>query len=91
MYSRETFVTNKTGLHARPAQLFVKEASKYESDIRIIKDENKYNAKSIMSILTMAANKGTKIIIEANGIDEEMAVEALVKLLDSGFGDEHDQ
>lgn len=87
MYSKETIVSNETGLHARPAQLFVKEAGKYSSDIWIIKDENKYNAKSIMSVLTMAASKGTKLTIEANGEDEEAAVKTLVEILNSGFGE----
>ena len=73
---REVIVKNRTGLHARPAALFVQMANKYESEITIIKDDQKVNGKSIMGILMLAAEKGAKIIIEADGSDaEEAAIE----------------
>ena len=81
-------VQNATGLHARPASMFIQAASKFKSDIFVIKDGNKINAKSIMGIMAAGISKGTEIIIEANGPDEEQAVEKLVELVNSKFGEE---
>ena len=74
-------VKNRTGLHARPAAVFVQKASKYESDITIIKEDQEVNGKSIMGILMLAAEKGAKITIIARGDDAERAVEELSELL----------
>ncbi len=68
------------GLHARPAAIFVNEASKYKSDIFVKKDEKKVNAKSIMGILMLALYKGSQIIIVGDGPDEKEAVAALQKI-----------
>lgn len=87
MYKVEVELKNKTGLHARPASLFVKEASKFSSDVKIIKDEKKYNPKSIIAILSMGAVKGSKLTIVAEGEDEKEAVEALKALVDTNFGE----
>ena len=78
---KEVVVKNKTGLHARPAALFVQVANKYESDIKIIKDEQEVNGKSIMGILMLAAEKGSRITIIADGDDAEKAVEELSSIL----------
>jgi phosphocarrier protein HPr len=78
---KEIVVENKTGLHARPAALFVQMANKYESDITIIKDEQEVNGKSIMGILMLAAEKGARITIVAEGDDAEAAVEELSEIL----------
>lgn len=83
----EATLNNKTGLHARPASMFVKEASKYSSDIRVIKDGQEYNAKSIMGILGMGATMGTRLTITAEGSDEREAVTALKNMIDSNFGE----
>ncbi len=85
---REATLLNKTGLHARPAALFVQEASKYKSDIKVEKDGKQVNAKSIMGILSLGVAQGTKIKITANGVDEKDALDALVKLVASKFGEE---
>lgn len=74
-------VENKTGLHARPAAIFVQLANKFESEITIIKDEQKVNGKSIMGILMLAAERGAKITIIAEGSDAEKAADELSKLL----------
>lgn len=87
MYKEEVALINETGLHARPASVFVKEAGKYEADIQIIKDGKKYNAKSIMGILSMGAAKGDKLTISAEGADEKEAVKELIELINSGFGE----
>jgi len=81
LVKREIVVQNKTGLHARPAALFVQLANKYESDITIIKDDQEVNGKSIMAILMLAAEKGAKITIVAEGNDAETAVNELSEIL----------
>ncbi|WP_432408229.1 HPr family phosphocarrier protein [Wukongibacter sp. M2B1] len=87
MYKVEIKLKNETGLHARPASLFVKEASKYSSDITIIKDGKGFTGKSIMGILSMGAVKGDMLIIEGKGEDEIKAVDALKALIESNFGE----
>lgn len=77
MYEVEIMVMNEQGLHARPASIVAKKASKFTSNITLIKDEKEFNAKSIINILSMAATKGDKIKIVANGDDEAKAVEEL--------------
>lgn len=71
----------KTGLHARPAALFVQEANKFSSDIYVEKDSKKVNAKSIMGIMSLAISSGTEVYISAEGSDAEQAVNALVALV----------
>jgi len=78
---RELVVQNKTGLHARPAAMFVQVANKYDSEITIIKEDQEVNGKSIMGILMLAAEKGARIIIVADGDDAEKAVEELSGIL----------
>ena len=78
---KEIVVKNKTGLHARPAAIFVQLANKYDSDITIIKDDQEVNGKSIMGILMLAAEKGSRITIIANGDDAEEAVNELAEIL----------
>lgn len=85
MTSVEVVLKNETGLHARPASQFVQNASKFKSVIKVIKCGKEHNAKSIMSILSMGAGKGTELIIEASGEDEKEAVNALKTLVESGF------
>lgn len=70
-------IKNKQGLHARPAALFVQIASKFDSEITVKKGKQSVNGKSIMGILMLAANKGSKIILEANGDDAEGAIAEL--------------
>lgn len=88
MTSKEITILNATGLHARPASMFVQEAGKYKSQINLIKGEKKINAKSIMGIMAGGLSKGTVITIEAEGEDEVAAVDALVGLIESKFGEE---
>ncbi|MFA6636173.1 MAG: HPr family phosphocarrier protein [Candidatus Omnitrophota bacterium] len=86
---RDILVKNKTGLHARPAALFVQKANKYESDIKILKDGQEVNGKSIMGILMLAAEKGARIKIVISGNDAEEAMEELSSML-SGEMDEEE-
>ncbi|MBM3247980.1 MAG: HPr family phosphocarrier protein [Candidatus Omnitrophica bacterium] len=74
-------IKNKQGLHARPAALFVQIASKYDSEITVKKGKETVNGKSIMGILMLAANKGSKITIEATGVDAKEVISELEALL----------
>ncbi len=87
MYSKTITIQNKTGLHARPANLFVSAAKKFKSDISVEMNSKKANAKSIITILTLGAAKGSTVTISAEGTDEETAVDELVSLIESGFGE----
>lgn len=78
---KDIIIKNKTGLHARPAALFVQIANKFESDITIIKDGQEVNGKSIMGILMLAAEKGAKIVVVAEGPDSEKAIKELSAVL----------
>lgn len=88
MVSNDLVITNKTGLHARPASKFVQIANDYKCEIYIEKENTKVNAKSIMGVMTLGASKGTKITIIADGIDEEEALKALSELIETKFGEE---
>lgn len=74
---------HESDLHARSASLFVKEASKYYCDIKIIKEGNEYEAKSILGIIGLGATKGDQITILARGDDEEEAIDSLIKVLEN--------
>ncbi len=88
MVEKEVVVKNKLGLHARPSALFVRKASKFKSDIKLIKDDVEVNGKSIMGLMMLAAEMGSKIIIRADGEDEEKALEALVTLFENKFDED---
>jgi phosphocarrier protein HPr len=81
MVEREAVVVPEAGLHARPAARFVKEAKSYSADIVVIKDGREANAKSSLKLMTLGAKRGDKVIIRAEGEDEEAAVHALVAIL----------
>jgi phosphotransferase system HPr (HPr) family protein len=81
MVDREAVVVPEAGLHARPAARFVKEAKSYGSDIVVIKDGVEVNAKSSLRLMTLGAKHGDKVVIRAEGEDEEAAVDALVAIL----------
>jgi phosphocarrier protein len=84
---RTVTIRNRLGLHARPAGEFVKAASKFESTITIAKGELEVNGKSIMGVMTLAAECGSKVTVRADGEDAESAVDALAEVLDREFGD----
>lgn len=81
MIKKNLIIKNKQGLHARPAALFVQAACKFNSHIVVRKGRKKVNGKSIMGILMLAAEKGSRISIEADGKDEEMAIEELERIV----------
>jgi len=91
MFSKKVKIVNSAGFHARPASQFVAEAKKHQSKIsvkNVDKGTEAPNAKSIILLLTLALACGTEVEITADGPDEVEAVEALVKLVESGFGEE---
>lgn len=84
----EVTISNKYGLHARPAAEFVKLANKFASEIWVKKDDVDVSGKSIMGVMMLAAEHGSVIGIRATGDDADAAVEALAALVASGFGEE---
>ncbi len=88
MIREKVKITNKHGLHARPAAKFVQIAGKFKSDIKVLKDGLEVNGKSIMGVMMLAAEPGSEIILEINGEDEEEAFEALLNLIKSNFDEE---
>jgi phosphocarrier protein len=85
LIQKEITLTNRLGLHARPAAMVVQLASKFKSEIKLKKEDVEVNAKSIMGVMMLAAEMGSKIFIRAEGEDETQAVEALAKLFDDKF------
>jgi len=81
LIEKKLTIKNKQGLHARPAALFVQIANKYESDIIVRKGRQEVNGKSIMGLLTLAAERGAKLNIKANGHDAKEAIEELEKVI----------
>lgn len=88
MQEIEVTIRHKVGLHARPAALFVQTASKFKSNLKVLKGEREVNAKSILSVLTLGAGQGAVIKLIAEGEDEEQAIEALRLLVEGNFGEE---
>ncbi len=84
--TKEVEVVNKYGLHARPAMLLVELASSFQSMLEVTNGTLKVDAKSIMSVMRLAATKGTKLTIIADGQDAKEACEAVSKLVADGFG-----
>jgi phosphocarrier protein HPr len=88
MMSRECVIRNRRGLHARAAAKFVHTATRFTSQIRVIRDGKTMDGKSIMGILLLAAAAGSSVIITADGADESDALDALCRLIEGGFGEE---
>jgi phosphocarrier protein HPr len=80
-------INNKVGLHARPAALFVQTANKFKSTITAKNGDVTANAKSILNVLTLGANKGSELKITAEGVDAEQALQAIKELHANNFGE----
>jgi phosphocarrier protein HPr len=87
MAERLVTIANKNGLHARPAAEIVKTATKFASDIVIVRDDLEVNGKSIMGVLMLAAECGSTIMLRASGPDEAAAVDAIATLITNKFGE----
>lgn len=85
MIEREVMIRNRAGLHTRPAASVVKMAAKFKSEFFIIKDGFEINGKSIIGVMTLAAEQGSHLLLRFEGEDEEQAAEAMVELFDRGF------
>ena len=88
MIAAPVTIVNKLGLHARAASRLVNCASGFASDIRLVKGTRSVNGKSIMGVLTLAASRGTELVVEADGADEQMAIEAVTGLIAERFGED---
>ncbi|MGH7501501.1 MAG: HPr family phosphocarrier protein [Longimicrobiales bacterium] len=85
--SRTVRISNKFGMHARPAAEFVKAAHTYRCDVFVLREDLEVNGKSIMGMMMLAAEYGSEITIRATGEDAGPAVDALVALVKRGFGE----
>ncbi|WP_199620252.1 HPr family phosphocarrier protein [Paenibacillus alkalitolerans] len=89
MITKEATIRNATGFHIRPAQLFTEKANAFKSTItiKVLATNTEVDGKSILGLMTLGLEKGSVITITANGEDEEQALDELVKLVESGFGE----
>lgn len=87
MVSRDFVIKNEMGFHMRPANLFVSAMTEFSSDVFIIFDEKRINAKSIMNIMAVCIKCGSKITVECSGDDENEMLEKASELIESGFGE----
>jgi len=81
-------IVNKLGMHARPATMIVKAASKYRSDFKIVKSDMEINGRSIMGVMTLAAEYGSELELVADGVDEEALIKEVAQLFADKFGEE---
>ena len=88
MFARMVKIFNKTGLHARPATLFMETANNFNSTISVVKGEQEVDAKSVVGLMLLEAIGGTEITIKADGEDEVAAVNTLVALVERKFDEE---
>lgn len=84
----EVVIENRNGLHARPAAMFVKISSRYRSEVWVEKDGERVNGKSIMGLMMLAAGKGSKLHVIAEGADADKAVAEIKNLIETRFGEE---
>jgi phosphocarrier protein len=87
MQRREIEIVNKLGLHARASAKLTQLAAKFDSDVQVMRNGRKVNAKSNMGVMMLAAGKGSKITLEIAGPDEEQAMEAICALVADCFGE----
>jgi phosphocarrier protein len=88
MVERTVTIKNRAGLHTRPAATIVKTAARFASEFFIDKDGFQINGKSIIGVMTLAAEQGSKLLLRLEGPDEEQAAAALVELFERGFDEQ---
>ena len=88
MIERQITIRNATGLHTRPAATLVKTAARFKADFFIQKDTMEINGKSIIGVMTLAAEQGSTLVLRFNGPDEEEAAAAVVNLFERGFDEQ---
>ena len=85
--TRTVLVTNRMGMHARPAAMIVRITNKFKSEVHVEKDDEQVNGKSIMGLMMLAAGRGEKIKVTTEGTDAEAAMADIEGLINGGFGD----
>ena len=88
MIEREVTVRNRAGIHTRPASMIVRTASQFDADVYIQKDDYEINGKSVIGVMTLAAEQGATLTLIFDGEDESEAADAIVELFEDGFGEE---
>jgi phosphocarrier protein len=88
LYFAEVVISNKKGLHARASAQFVRCASGFTAEVRVTREGHTVGGTSIMGLMMLAAGQGHTILIEVEGKEAPQALEALIKLVESGFGEE---
>lgn len=88
MITHTVTIVNRAGLHTRPAAALVKTAARFQSEFTIIKDQFEINGKSIIGVMTLAAEQGSTLELRFQGPDEEQAAAAVVDLFTRGFDEE---
>ena len=87
MIKQEIEIINKLGLHARASTKLTQTASQYASEVWIERNGRRVNAKSIMGVMMLAAGKGSIVVLDADGKDEQQAMDALIELINGKFGE----
>ena len=87
MISKEVTIENQVGLHARPATFFIQKANEFKSSIWVEKDDRRVNAKSLLGVLSLGIAKGMTVTLIADGQDEDVALDGLTALINSGFAE----
>jgi phosphocarrier protein len=85
---KEVTIVNRLGLHARPAAMFVRIASRHRAEIWVSKEGEEINGKSIMGLMMLAAGQGSKLLIRCDGPDADKAMEELEELIKAGFNED---
>jgi phosphocarrier protein HPr len=88
MIEKKVTVKNKKGIHTRPAAVLVKTAAKFASDFFILKDGLEINGKSIIGVMSLAAEEGAELVLRVNGSDEQHALQAISEVFARGFDEE---
>ncbi len=88
MSAKAFTISNKLGLHARAAAMLVQIANKFKAKIILERDGKQVNGKSILGILTLACPKGSSLVVRAEGIDEDKALEEIGRLIENKFGED---
>ncbi len=87
MIERDIIICNRSGLHTRPAATLVKTAARFQAEFFITKDGFEINGKSIIGVMTLAAEQGSTLTLRFEGLDEEEMAEAVIQLFNEGFGE----
>jgi phosphocarrier protein HPr len=80
-------IRNRAGLHTRPAAMLVKITSKFHSEIFLVRESFRVNAKSIIGVMTLAAEQHSELTVELDGMDEEQALKEVLEFFEAGFGE----